>query len=188
MELRPWDRGTRLIHLALAVAVTAQLFSGLVVSNGVRPRYLLMHTVLGIITTLIIALHWMWTWARGDLRVLFPWNRADLDQVGRELRQTLRGKLPGHGNVVGLSSFVHGLGLLAVTGMAATGILMYIVIPGGYGLTAHSGAYVLFTALATLHLWLSYGVWFYLGGHVVFAALQQIQGNHVLRHFYSVRH
>ncbi len=187
MELRPWDRATRLIHLALAVTVTAELFSGLVVSGAVRPRWMLIHAVLGIVTTLVIALHWMWTWARGDLRVLFPWNRTDLGLVRRELGQTLRGKMPGHGNVVGLSSFVHGLGLLAVTAMAGTGLLMYIIIPGGYGLMAHSGAYVLFTALATLHLWLSYGVWVYLGGHVVFAALQQIQGNRVLQHLYSMR-
>ncbi len=187
MELRPWDRITRLIHLALAITVTTEMFTGLVIADATRPRWLLIHAVIGVATTAIIVVHWMWTWARGDLRVLFPWNRPGLRLVGEELGQTFRGKLPGYGNVVGLSSFAHGLGLLAVTGMAATGFLMYLVIPGGYGLAAHSSAYGLFTLLATSHLWLSYGVWVYLGGHVLFAALQQIQGHHVLRHLYSVR-
>ncbi|WP_298135201.1 cytochrome b/b6 domain-containing protein, partial [Acidiferrobacter sp.] len=99
-----------------------------------------------------------------------------------------QGKLPGSGDTLGLSSFAHGVGLLAVSGMAITGLLMYMEIPGGYGLSLHSTAYALFTTLATTHLWLSYLVWAYLIGHVFFAALQQVLGHNVLRHFYIERH
>ena len=191
METHPWDQGTRLVHSALAVTVLAQLFTGLVVAKANHPQWLLVHTALGILTSIVIVVHWIWTWARRDIQVLFPWSRAGLAQVGRELFGVFRGKLPGYGDTVGLSSFVHGIGLLAVSSMAVTGLLMYFVIPGGYGLSLHSTAYGLFTTLATMHLWLSYMVWFYLGGHIFFAALHEVLGNHVLRHFYAgqkVRH
>ncbi|HUW97980.1 MAG TPA: cytochrome b/b6 domain-containing protein [Acidiferrobacter sp.] len=187
MEAQPWDRGTCLVHSALAVTVIAQLFTGLVVASGNRPEWLLVHTILGIITSVVIVIHWLWSWARRDIRVLFPWSRAGLARVARELFGIFQGELPGHGDEAGLSSFVHGVGLLGVSGMAVTGLLMYAVIPGGYGLSLHSTAYAFFTALATTHLWLSYVVWFYLGGHILFAALHELQGNRLLRRIYLGR-
>ncbi len=188
MEARPWDTGTRLIHAALVVTVLAELSTGLVVSQATRPQWLFVHSILGIVTTLVIILDWMWMWARQDLPVYFPWNRGGMRLVVGETFDVFQGRLPGSGNVMGLSSFVHGIGLLAVTGMAATGIVMYWVIPGGYGLSLHSTAYAFFTVLATSHLWLSYVVWAYLTGHVFFAALQQVLGHPVLRHFDIGRH
>ena len=184
MESRPWDNGTRIVHAALAITVLAELSTGLVVAEGTRPQWLFIHSVLGILTTLVIIIDWMWTWARRDLPILFPWNRTGLRVVAREAFDVFQGKLPGSGDTLGLSSFAHGVGLLAVSGMAITGLLMYMEIPGGYGLYLHSSAYALFTALATTHLYLSYVVWAYLIGHVFFAALQQVLGHNVLRHLY----
>ncbi len=187
MDARAWDKGTRIVHAALAVTVLAELSTGLIVSRATRPQWLLIHSVLGFLTLLVILVDWMWTWARGDLSVFFPWNRRGLRLVVQETFALFQGKLPGYGNRVGLSSFVHGIGLLAVSAMAATGLLMGIDIPGGYGLFGHSSAYASFTVLATLHLWLSYFVWAYLGGHLFFAALQELFGNRVLRHFSLTR-
>jgi len=187
MEARPWDRGTCLVHSALVVTVLAQLLTGEVVARANHPQWLLIHTVLGILTSIVIIVHWMWTWARRDIRVLFPWDRAGLTRVRKEFFAVFQGELPGHGDEVGLSSFVHGIGLLGVSGMAVTGLLMYAVIPGGYGLSLNSTAYALFTTLATTHLWLSYIVWFYLGGHIFFAALHEILGNRLLRRIYLGR-
>ena len=184
MESRPWDNGTRVVHAALAITVLAELSTGLIVSQATRPRWLVIHSILGIATTFVIIVDWMWTWARRDLPILFPWNRAGMRVVGREAVQVFQGKLPGSGDGTGLSSFMHGIGLLAVSGMAITGLLMYMKIPGGYGLYLHSSAYAFFTMLATTHLYLSYVVWAYLIGHVFFAALQQVLGHNVLRHFY----
>ena len=184
MESQPWDNGTRMVHAALVVTVLAELSTGLIVSQGTRPHWLFIHSVLGIATTLVIIMDWMWTWARRDLPILFPWNRAGMRVVAHEAFGVFQGKLPGSGDRTGLSSFMHGIGLLAVSGMAATGLLMYMEIPGGYGLFLHSSAYALFTTLATTHLWLSYVVWAYLIGHIMFAALQQVLGNNVLRHLY----
>ncbi|MHB1566153.1 MAG: hypothetical protein ACYCXG_05500 [Acidiferrobacter sp.] len=56
---------------------------------------------------------------------------------------------------------------------------------GGYGLSLQSSAYGLFTGLATIPLLLSYVVWFYLTGHLVFAALHQLHGNRILQRTYS---
>lgn len=185
METHTWDRGTRLVHSALAVAVLLELFTGVVVSEGSHPAWLWVHTLVGLLTAVIIIVHWLWTWAHRDIGVLFPWNRPGMTVVGRELLGVWRGALPGYGDTVGLSSFVHGVGLLAVSGMALTGVVMYGVIPGGYGLSLQSSAYGLFTWLATTHLLLSYVVWFYLTGHLVFAALHQVHGNRVLQRIYS---
>ena len=184
MESRPWDNGTRVVHAALAITVLAELSTGLIVSQATRPHWLVIHSILGIATTLVIIVDWMWTWARRDFPILFPWNRAGMRVVGREAAEVFQGKLPGSGDGTGLSSFMHGVGLLAVSGMAITGLLMYMEIPGGYGLYLHSSAYAFFTMLATTHLYLSYVVWAYLIGHVFFAALQQVLGHNVLRHFY----
>ena len=184
MESRPWDNGTRIVHAALVVTVLAELSTGLIVSQATRPHWLVIHSILGIATTLVIIVDWMWTWARRDFPILFPWNRAGMRVVGREAVEVFQGKLPGSGDGTGLSSFMHGIGLLGVSGMAITGLLMYMEIPGGYGLYLHSSAYAFFTMLATTHLYLSYVVWAYLIGHVFFAALQQVLGHNVLRHLY----
>lgn len=188
MESRPWDNGTRVLHATLAVTVLAEMSAGVIVSRATRPQWVFLHSMLGIATLVVIVVNWIWSWARRDLGVIFPWNRAGLRQVGREIVGAFQGKLPGSGDVVGLSSFMHGIGLLAVSGMAVTGLLIYFVIPGGYGFYANTAAYGLLTSLGTLHLWLSYAVWVYVAGHVFFAALQQFLGNNMLRHFTLIRH
>ncbi len=188
MESRPWDNGTRLLHATLAVTVLAEMSVGVIVSRGTHPQWVFLHSMLGIATLLVIIVNWMWSWARRDLGVIFPWNGSGLRRVGREAIGLFQGKLPSAGDVVGLSSFMHGVGLLAVSGMAVTGLWIYIVFPNGYGLFADSAAYGLLTTLGTLHLWLSYVVWVYVGGHILFAALQQLLGNDMLRHFTLIRH
>ncbi len=188
MESRPWDNGTRVLHATLAVTVLAEMSAGVIVSRATRPQWVFLHSMLGIATLLVIVVNWMWTWARHDLGVIFPWNRAGLSRVVREVWGIFLGKLPSAGDVVGLSSFMHGVGLLAVSGMAVTGFFIYLVIPGGYGFFANATGYGLLTTLGVVHLWLSYMVWFYLAGHVLFAALQQLLGNNMLRHFTLVRH
>ncbi len=188
MESRPWDNGTRILHATLAVTVLADMLAGVIVSRATHPHWVFLHSMLGIATLLVIIVDWMWTWARNDLGVIFPWNRTGLRSVGRELGGIFLGKLPSAGDVVGLSSFMHGIGLLAVSGMAVTGVLIYFVIPGGYGFFANTAGYGILTTLGVVHLWLSYLVWFYLAGHVFFAVLQQLLGNNVLRHFTLVRH
>ena len=61
-------------------------------------------------------------------------------QIARELRELVRRRLPEGGPRGGLPGLVHGLGLLAVTGMALTGVAVFVLLPEGGDLpaSAHS--------------------------------------------------
>ena len=179
MDADSWNNGTRLLHWGLAVMISFQLFSGLFVATPGTLVYFYIHEWGGLATAVVIALNWLWSYANYDLALLFPWDGAGRADVVAELQGLRHGRLPRAGRVRGLSSFVHGLGLLAVTGMAVTGTLIYLVIPGGLGAFAHSRHYMAFTDLVRLHKVIAALVWVYWTGHVGFAVLHQIRGGRV---------
>lgn len=171
-----WNPVTRLMHWALAITLTFQLFSGLFVASPQTRLYFHLHEAVGLIAGVVILMEWMWIYTDREGRILFPWSRVGLARVGSELAGLLRGQLPERGRRVGLSGFVHGLGLLAMTGMAVTGVLIFVVVPAG-----HTGStdYGSFTALSLLHRFLAQFAWAYWIGHVVFAVLHQVRGSNV---------
>jgi cytochrome b len=175
MQDKRWDGVIRLLHWTLMIMVSFQLFGGLLVSTPGTLTYYYAHQRGGLLTTAPILVFWLWTHANYDLPRLFPWNREGMKVVTAELRGLLRGKLPRPGRTRGLSSFVHGLGLLAVTGMAATGTLIFLTIPGGRGAWADSTSYTAFTELVLLHKIISYPVWIYWFGHVGFAVVHLLR-------------
>lgn len=187
MPAVPWDRNTRLLHWGLVVSITFELFSGLYVSDPNTRLYFRMHEIGGLTAAGFVLLHWMWSFAQQDLGILFPWNAKGLAQSRDELLGMLRGRLPERGHTVGLSGFVHGLGLLAASGMALSGVFIFLVIPGGMGAAAASSNYALFTGLSVFHRSLSSFLWAYLGGHVVFAILHQLQGHPVFGAIFTGR-
>lgn len=179
MEQASWDFGTRLTHWGLAITITFELVSGLYVSSSNTYLYIHMHEIGGLAAGGFVLLTWMWSFANRTLDILFCWNSKGMARVGSELLGLLRGRLPASGRTVGLSGFVHGLGLLAATGMAVTGVLIYLVIPGGLGAAANSTSYGFFTGLAVIHGFLADFLWAYLVGHVLFAILHQARRNPV---------
>lgn len=187
MSAVPWDRNTRLLHFGLVLSITFELFSGLFVSDPNTRLYFRMHEIGGLTAAGFVLLHWMWSFARQDLAILFPWNAQGLARSRDELIGMLRGRLPQQGHTVGLSGFVHGLGLLAASGMALSGVFIFLIIPGGLGASSASTNYALFTGLSVLHRFLSSFLWAYLGGHVVFAILHQVQGHPVFGAIFAGR-
>ncbi|MGA7801841.1 MAG: cytochrome b/b6 domain-containing protein [Gammaproteobacteria bacterium] len=179
MQTSAWDRNTRLFHWGLAVTISFELISGLYVSAPDTRLYFHLHEACGLVAAAVIALHWMWSFANRDLSILFPWNAEGFARARAELVGALWGRLPAQGRRAGLSSLVHGLGLLAATGMALTGVFIFMVIPGGQGASAASTDYAMFTSLALLHKSLSHFVWAYLGGHLAFAIFHQFRGHSV---------
>lgn len=179
MERAAWDFGTRLIHWGLAITITFELVSGLYVSDPKTHLYFHMHEIGGLTAAGFVVLAWLWSFADQTLGTLLCWNGRGLRRVGKELLGLFRGWLPASGPQVGLSSFVHGLGLIAASAMAATGVFIYLVIPGGRG--AGFTDYGLFTGLSVVHRFLAYFLWAYLIGHLVFAILHQVRGNSVFR-------
>jgi hypothetical protein len=60
------------------------------------------------------------------MATLYPWNYEGISIVLAENKDIFTGKMPMQGNRIGISSFVHGLGLLAITGVAITGIIIFL--------------------------------------------------------------
>lgn len=176
-----WDLMTRVLHWGLALTISAQLLSGLLVSDPQTRAFFYFHEWDGLIASVFIGLTWLWASSVNDLGILFPWNRAGMQAVRAEIRALFHGTLPPGGRSVGFASFGHGLGLLAVTGMALTGIRIFFIIPGGHGASAASTDFGAFTQESQLHRTISYFVWAYWIGHIGFAILHQLKGTPIFR-------
>jgi cytochrome b len=187
MQGRHWDGAIRLSHWALMITVSFQLFGGLLVSTPGTLTYFFAHQRGGLLTATVILVFWTWTHANYDLPRLFPWNRAGLNDVMADLRGLRRGRLPRPGRTRGLSSFVHGLGLLAMTGMAATGTLIFFTVPGGRGAWADTTSYSAFTAFVLLHKLVAYPAWAYWFGHLGFAIAHLLRRSEGIGAIFRVR-
>jgi len=181
MHNTQWGLMTRVLHWGLAITISAQLLSGLLVSDPRTRAFFYFHEWDGLASSAIIFLVWLWLYSIQDIRTLFPWNRHGMQAVRADMRALLRGTLPPGGHGVGLASFGHGLGLLAVTGMAVTGAWIFLIIPGGHGASVASTHFHEFTQESWLHKTISYFVWAYWLGHVGFAILHKIQGTPIFR-------
>jgi hypothetical protein len=134
-----YDAVTLWLHSFLAVGVVCQLILGLVmhvpagVGLGVRDWHreaFEIHARLGLGVAAVCALHWLWVClplSRPGVRPLFPWAQRDQREIIiRDLRCLLRSGAPPVGRQSPLVGTVHGLGLAAVTGSAAGGIVNYL--------------------------------------------------------------
>ncbi|MDJ0390296.1 cytochrome b/b6 domain-containing protein [Roseomonas sp. E05] len=179
---------TRRAHLAVAALVAAQLTTGSIMSSPVDGDggggvWFLAHRLLGLGAAGAVALLW-WAALVGPGRrvapagALFPWFsahrraalRADALWVARKLGAA---RLPQAADTrAALAPAVHGLGLLTVAAVAATGALGWF---GGLG------------TLLALHSALVSVLWAYLGGHVGVALLHEISGEGRLGYMFLAR-
>ena len=173
-----WDINLRLLHWAIALTATFQQFSSLYMSDPGTQYLFPWHRILGADAALVLLLFWLYSYAIYDLKMLFPWGREGRQQVLREGLGLLRGHLPQSGRAIGLSSFVHGLGLLAMSGCAATGMIMFAMIPPGHVGPPADG--IAFTRYTLQHKFFGEMLWLYWCGHVAFALVHQIKGDNVL--------
>ncbi len=173
-----WDTMTRVLHWVLAITVTFQLFSSLIMADTPTQFLYPVHTVVGLIAGTFTLIFWIHAFANGDLGILLPWNRAGHTAIMRDLRGLLRGRLPMMGDKVGLSSFVHGLGLLALTGSSASGLILFTLTPlGSHAIPANA---IEFTNMSLYHKFLGELFWAYFIGHITFAVLHQLKGANIL--------
>ena len=175
---------TRLLHLALLLSVLWQLIG----SNFVdRPRpdrpgnwSYQVHQVVGLVTLGLVLAFWLWALVRRrdtPIGTLFPWFSArrraalaaDIRMHWNQLRQW---RLPESPIEAPLASAVHGLGLLTVLAMAASGAWLYTMsIPDGLPLQFHELASNL--------------LWAYLTGHAGLAVVHQLCGHRVLQRIFA---
>lgn len=183
-----WSRPLRLLHLLLAVGVTAQLFIGSFMHSphSGRPDTLGFHTheVLGFTILALIILHWFWTFTHPNegLRHLFPWTRTGMHNVIKELWQGIRYlRLPpgGPGKDGGLAGFIHGLGLLTITAMVITGATFYFSRMAG---ADHSTLEI----IEDIHDTFAVIAWIYWGGHLGVTVLHSLLRQPILKRIFSL--
>ncbi len=145
------------------------------------------HEVVGLGMVGVTLAFWIWIAVRRNepgLGDLLPWFsgrrlcvvREDLSRHWNALR---RGTLPEYRPHSPLVTAIHGLGLLAVTGMAVSGFLWWLGADVGT-------LEVLGEPAEEVHEILSYLVWAYLVGHAGMAYLHQMKGEPIVREMFSL--
>ncbi len=181
MRESEWDIGTKVLHGGLSTILTFELFGGLLVSDPNTRMYFIIHEWSGILAAAILMVEWLWIYADRQGNILFPWKSNGRSAIKADILGLLKGKLPQTGRTVGLPGFWHGIGILSMTGLAITGVLIYFVIPGGRGASSSSAGAGAFTMLSGVHREISYVAWVYWIGHVSAAIIHQMQGDPVFR-------
>lgn len=190
---RRWNRATRFLHLGLALTVSLQLLNSLVMEapepdhplSGFDALLFHSHAWLGMMALAVVLLHWIWSlWGAGGagVRHLFPWRAAERTAIAQELRGLTALRLPPGGPLGKLSGLIHGLGILAVTGAALTGAVLFFTLP-------ESGQLTLVADVAEeAHEFVATFVWIYWVGHVAMGLLHHfLTRDATLRDMLSVR-
>ncbi len=174
-----WDSPVRILHWLLVITVMFQLFSSLIMADSSTQFLYLFHELVGLAAGLCVVVFWLYAYAVREFDILFPWNRTGVRAAAGELRGLLRGQLPKTGRQIGLSGFVHGLGLLALTGSGITGLILSTLTPMGSRASLTDA--VEFTNMSLTHKFFGEIFWIYCIGHITFALLHQFSGVNVLR-------
>lgn len=186
-----WSVQTRWLHLGLALTVSLQLAISLIMeppdkesASALARTAFEVHEYVGMTALIIVLAHWGWSIAShadGGLGRLFPWTGEGWGHVKSDIALLTKGRLPEGGPRAGLPSFVHGLGLLAVTAMALTGGVLFFIFPetGKPGDTAE--------LFAETHETISNLVWLYWGGHVALALFHRWAGHDTLRAMFNLK-
>ncbi len=175
---QPRSTFTRVLHASLLLTVLYQLFGSLVLSRpipGEAPELaMVIHQYLGIAALGLVLAYWAWTLVRhGETRLgrLVPWFtprgigavlRDAADQLDHLLHGTRSEDEDG-----AFASAIHGLGLLVLTAMAATGTVYFFT----HGPTART--------VLSAHKLLSNLMWAYLIGHAAMAVLHHLMGSDI---------
>ena len=184
MKNNNWSLQTRFLHIGLVLTVSAQLFISLIMTapdhtgSSFSKLAFDAHEVVGLTALGIVLLHWAWSvfsQADGGLKHLFPLSKPARQEVIKEVKDLKLGKLPETGNKGGLIGLIHGLGLLAVTGIAITGGFLFILFPE----TGEPGA--LAEAFAELHEGIAGLVWTYWIGHGGMALIHHFKGHDIMK-------
>lgn len=183
-----WSRPLRAIHLLLAIAVTAQLFVGSFMRSPHPGRPdtfgFLSHEVIGAGILVLVVLHWLWslTHPAEGIGHLFPWTRAGMRRVSAELWQGVRYRRlpPGGPEDFGLTGFVHGLGLLAVSATVVIGAMFF-------ALRATGASQTTLGVVEDVHDTFAVVVWIYWGGHLAATVAHALLHQPVSKRMLSLR-
>jgi cytochrome b561 len=188
-----YDRLTRWLHVGFVLGVPLQLLSEnfmkhpkLVdgvprVRTAAEANFFEMHEFVGMTVLTVVVLHILWSASRsgGGLGRLFPYFRAGgFSELIAEIKRVpgwFSGRLHETAEDSVLAGAVHGLGLLLILAMGATGATIFF---GMDEVTGQMSGFV--HDMKELHEGLGSLVWIYLIGHVGMAALHKMKGHDLL--------
>ena len=177
------NRSTRLLHAGLALAILTQLLTSLAMQgpDDVQAGDLLfqVHRYSGLAALLLAFGLWLTILLRSrgtEIGALIPWfSRRRLALLWQDAKvhggAALTLRLPEHDPQAALPAAVHGLGLLLISAMAASGATYFVQVAVGLHSAEPDGMIAV-----TVHLALANLVWAYLIAHAGFALL-----HHMLR-------
>jgi cytochrome b561 len=177
--------------MAMALAVSLQLLLSLVMvppdeeHASTTARFAFeAHQWVGLAAVVVVILHWLWSaisLEEGSLADLFPWSGPGRAAIKEDLAKVRNRELPEGGPRGGLPGLVHGLGFLAVTGMALTGLTLFIIFPesGKPDSTVES--------VADIHSLIANFVWVYWFGHVAMALGHRWAGHPNVKDMFSLK-
>lgn len=184
---------TRLAHAGLGVAIVIQLLTSLVMQapypNRAGDVFFGIHSYSGLGALGFVFLFWVAVMARRrgtSFGLLIPWfSRDRIEALWRDMRHhlmtLLKFKLPAYDEHGPLASAVHGLGLLLMTAMAASGTLYFLINTGN----PDAGGWVAVAMFA--HKLLANLVWAYLIGHAGLAVIHHYTQHLSLSEMWSFR-
>jgi cytochrome b561 len=191
MAQEKWSVQTRWLHVGLALTVTLQLAISLIMeppdeksASALARAAFEAHEAVGIAAVVIVLAHWLWSLssrADGGLARLFPWSGPAWREVKSDVAMLMNRQLPDGGARGGLPGLVHGLGFLAVSGMALTGAALFVLFPE----TGKPDDTVEF--IADVHSFIANFVWAYWGGHVALALLHKKAGHSTVQDMFSLK-
>ena len=175
------SRSTRFFHAGLALAIVTQLLTSLWMLGPDEAQagdiLFQVHRYSGLTATVLAFGLWLTILVRSRgtrLGALIPWFSGQrLAALWRDTRvhlvAALNLRLPAHDAQAALPSAVHGLGLLLITAMAASGALYFVQVALGLHSAEPDGMLAM-----TVHLALANLVWAYLIAHAGLAVLQHL--------------
>ena len=193
IEISRHSFATRLLHMGLATVVMLQLLTSLWMTAPRKERQadwlFVVHEYCGVIALSLALGTWLvLTFRRRGTAVslLFPWlNASRRRAVWEDLRDHWQlaksRRLPGYHAENPLASAIHGLGLLLMTAMAASGTLYFVA------LYIDSARSEWASIDLEIHQSLANLAWVYLVAHAGFAIVHHYAQGMNLREMWSLR-
>ena len=188
-----FTRAIQSIHLAIVCLVSFQLFSEQMMeipkpdkpTDATQALFLLLHEWNGFIVLGLAVLFLMLRADKSQERhSLFPWlSAAGWKGIFREVCSDIpgwfKGKLKTPEESFHIASSVHGLGILLLLGLGATGIMVFMGLePNGYMDKDTK-------LIKDLHSSMGELIWIFVLGHSAMALLHQMAGHRVFQSIFS---
>jgi len=193
-KTKTWSKVTRWLHALIALSIVIQLILSLILvppdefegASSLAKIAMEGHEFIGLIAATLLFFHWLWIFsASSDIKLanLFPLSRQGIQKVKSEIAYVFERKaLPPAGEHGGMAGLIHGLGILIASGVALTGVGLYIVMDS----SAQGLETPVFEIIAEIHELFGNLMWIYLVAHVLAAGWHENKGDRIISRMFRL--